>query len=100
MPTGETSSGSQDKPKNKNPESEHEPKGKPGRPSNTQSSNNRIRKDISKETPKGKGKGKANPKPNPKHDTGITNNTDFEFWKGQNLTIIKDQLNKRNYRKH
>ena len=33
--TGETASGSQDKPKN-NPESDHEPKGNQGRPRNTQ----------------------------------------------------------------
>ena len=36
FPTGEPSSGSQDKPKYDKPESEHEPKGKQGRPSNTQ----------------------------------------------------------------
>ena len=78
------------------------------RPSNTQSSNNRVRKDIFKETPKGKAKTKAktnpsptqNPTPNPKHDTDIINSTDFEFWAAQNLTTIKDQLNKRRFRKH
>ena len=34
FPTGETASGSQDKPTDDNPESKHEPKGKQGRPSN------------------------------------------------------------------
>ena len=36
FPTGEKASGSQDKPKSNNPESEHESKGKPGRPRNNQ----------------------------------------------------------------
>ena len=35
MPTGERASGSQDQPKYDNPETEHEPKGPRGRPSNT-----------------------------------------------------------------
>ena len=75
FPTGEPASGNHDKPKYDNPESEHEPKGKPGRPSNTQSSHNKVRKDIFKETPTPTPNAKANPnpnqssKPNPKHDT-------------------------------
>ena len=85
FPTGEKASGSQDKPKNNNPESEHELKGNPGRPRNNQGpkSNNQgpppVRKDIFKETPKAKAKAKANPIPipNPKHDTDVDNNTDF-----------------------
>ena len=36
FPTGEKASGNQDQPTYDNPESEHEPKGKPGRPRNTQ----------------------------------------------------------------
>ena len=36
FPTGEKASGNQDKSKYGNPESTHEPTGKPGRPSNTQ----------------------------------------------------------------
>ena len=36
---GEKTSGSRDQPKYGNPESEHEPKGKPGRPSNAQPTN-------------------------------------------------------------
>ena len=51
------------KPKNGNPESEHEPKGKQCRPPNTQPSHNIVKKDKFKETPKAKAK------PNPKHDT-------------------------------
>ena len=54
FPTGEKASGSQDKPKNNNPESEHERKGKPGRPRNNQGPkpNNQgpppVRKEIEK----------------------------------------------------
>ena len=36
FPTGEPASGSQDQPEYDNPESNHEPKGDPGRPRNTQ----------------------------------------------------------------
>ena len=99
-------SGSQDKPKNNNPESEHEPKGKPGRPSNSQSSHSRVRKDIFKETPKGKGKTTANPiptpnpTPNPKHDTDIINSTGLKFWSAQNLNNKRPNLFKRGFRKH
>ena len=39
-------------------------------------------------------------KPSPRHDTDITHSTDFKFWESQNLTTIKDQLNKRGFRKH
>jgi len=90
FPTGEKASGSQD-----NPESTHEPKGKAGRPSNTQSKA-KVQKDIFKEKPKSQAKAKANPK----HDTEVDNNTDFKYWQGKNLAVIKDQLNKRGYRKH
>ena len=101
FPTGEKAPGSQDKPKNNNPESDHEPKGNPGRQRNTQGpkSNNQgpppARKD-NKEKPK------ANPipTPNPKHDTDVDNNIDFYYWKDQYLAKIKDQLNKRGFRKH
>ena len=92
FPTGEKASGSQD-----NPESTHEPKGKAGRPSNTQSKA-KVQKDIFKEKPKSQAKAKA--KANPKHDTEVDNNTDFKYWQGKNLAVIKDQLNKRGYRKH
>ena len=84
FPTGEKASGSQD-----NPESTHEPKGKAGRPTNTQAKT-KVQKYIFKEKPKAK----------PKHDTEVDNNTDFKYWQGKNLAVIKDQLNKRGYRKH
>ena len=92
FPTGEKASGSQD-----NPESTHEPKGKAGRPTNTQAKA-KVQKDIFKEKPKTQAK--PNPRKNPKHDTEVDNNTDFKYWQGKNLTVIKDQLNKRGYRKH
>ena len=53
FPTGEKASGSQD-----NPESTHEPKGKAGRPTNTQAKT-KNQKDIFKEKPK------TQAKPNP-----------------------------------
>ena len=101
MPTGEKTSGSQD-----NPESTHGSKGKRGRPRNTQGPKPNtqgpppVRKEIFKETPKAKAKANPIPTPKPKHDTDMINNNDFKFWEGQNLTIIKDQLNKLNYSKH
>ena len=92
FPTGEKASGSQD-----NPESTHEPKGKAGRPTNTQAKA-KVQKDIFKEKPKSQAK--PTPRKNPKHDTEVDNNTDFKYWQGKNLAVIKDQLNKRGYRKH
>ena len=82
-PTGETAPGSQDKPKYDNPESEHEPKGKAGRPTNAQGAPP-VRKYIFKEpptpTPKATAKAqqkanqRSNPRPTQKHDTDINNN--------------------------
>ena len=85
------------------PESTHEARGKPGRPPNTQPKPKAqgpptVQKDIFKEKPKTKAKAKA--KANPNHDTEVDNNTDFKYWEAKNLTVIKDQLNKRGYRKH
>ena len=45
-----------------------------------------------------KPKPKAKAKANPKHDTETINNDDPEFWKEQNLGLIKDQLGKRNFK--
>ena len=89
FPTGEPASGSQDQPKHDNPESKHEPKRKPGRPSNTKQTNQGP--PIKTDSPnKPTAKAKANPinpipKPNPKHDTHLTNSNDFKFWKDQDL---------------
>mgnify|MGYP000612939449 CR=1 FL=1 len=55
--------------------------------------------DIGQEE-KTKSQAKPTPRKNPKHDTEVDNNTDFKYWQGKNLTVIKDQLNKRGYRKH
>jgi len=78
-----------------NPESTHEPKGKAGRPTNTQAKTKAqgpppVQKDTFDK--------KSRKKPN--HDTEVDNNTDFKYWEAKNLTVIKDQLNKRGYRKH
>ena len=106
-----------------NPESERPPKGKPGRPPNT--SNPNVRKDYTKNpTPnaksKAKAKAKANPSPTPtptptptpkakakahtrkpKHDTDLINEVDLDYWRNvANLTTMRDQLNKRGFRKH
>ena len=99
MPTGEKASGSQG-----NPESTHESEGKRGRPRNNQGPKPNtqgpppVRKEIFNETPKAKANPIPIPTPKPKHDTDIINNNDFKFWEGQNLTIIRDQLNKMSYR--
>ena len=90
FPTGEKASGSQD-----NPESTHEPKGKAGRPTNTQAKTKAqgpppVQKDTFDK--------KSRKKPN--HDTEVDNNNDFKYWEAKNLTVIKNQLNKRGYRKH
>ena len=55
---------------------------------------------MSKETPTPKAKAKAKARANPNHDTEIIDNTGPEFWKVQNLTALKDQLNKRGFRRH
>ena len=81
------------KPKNENPESEHEPKGKQCRPPNTQPSHNIVKKTNSKKHQK--------QKQNQTQNMTLTiNNNDPEFWKEQNLGIIKDQLGKHNFKKH
>ena len=93
FPTSEETSGSRDQPKYDNPESEHEPNGKPGRPPNTQPSHNILKKDKPKETPKAKAAARVT------YDTETIHNDDPEFWKEQNLGLIKDQLGKRNFKK-
>ena len=122
FPTGEQATGSQERPRytvhpndNVNPESERPPKGRPGRPPNT--SNPNVRKDHTKNptpTPKTKAKAKANPTPTPtpkakakaytrkpKHDTDLINDVDLDYWQNvANLTTMRDQLNKRGFRKY
>ena len=104
FPTGERASGSQERTRytvhpndNANPESERPPKGRPGRPSNSQP------------TPKAKAKSKGpdikvdakNKTRRPKHDTDLINEVDVDFWQNEaNLTTIRDQLNKRGFRKY
>ena len=77
FPTGEKASGSQEKPKNI-PESEHEPKGKPGRPSN-------IKTDCKT-------------KPNPKHDTDKDDNRTRTHWRKTKRGYIMDQLSKHGWK--
>ena len=64
----------------------------------------KVRKEISKETPtataKAKAKAKARAKANPDHDTERIDNPDPEFWKSVTLTALRDQLNKRGFRRH
>ena len=77
LPTGETSSGSEEKPKN-NPESEHEPKGKPGRPSNVRTDNKT--------------------KPNPKHDTDKDDNRTRTHWRKAKRGYIMYKLSKHGWK--
>ena len=48
-----------------------------------------------KETQTPKAKAKARGRANPNHDSDRIDNPDPEFLKAQNLTVLKDQLNKR-----
>ena len=78
MPTGETASGSQDKPKDGNPEPKHEPKGKQGRPSNTQGPH-----------PVRKGN---KTKPKPDHDTETDEHRTRTHWRQAKREYLVDQL--------
>ena len=89
FPTGDQASGSQD-----NPEPEHGPKGKQGRPSNKPPKEKEPPVKTDTNT-----KPKAKAKANPKHDTETVNNDDPEFWKEQNHGLIKYQLGRRNFKK-
>ena len=86
-----------------NPESAHEPKGPSGRPSNIQPTNQGppVKTDAeTKPTAKAKAKAKGRPKANPDRDTKRINNPDPEFWRSVTVTALRDQLNKRGFRKH
>ena len=82
--TGETASGSQDKPKGNNPESEHEPKGKTGRPSNSQG------------PPPVKTDHKTKPKPD--HDTEKDENRTRTHWRKAKRECLVYQLFKHGWR--
>ena len=113
-------------PTGENPEPTHEPKGAAGRPPNTQPAPKAkanptpapkakanptpapkakanptppVKKDHTK-TPTPKAKAKAQPR-RPKHDTDLLNEVDVDYWQNEaNLTTIRDQLNKRGFRKY
>ena len=72
--TGEKASGSQEKPKYDNPDSEHEPKGKPNRPPNVKTYNKT--------------------KPNPKHDTDKDENKTRTHWRKAKRVYIMYKLSK------
>ena len=55
---------------------------------------NKVKKEITKEK-----EPKAKPKAKPKHDTDKIENQEPDFWQTQNLTVLRDQLNKRGFRK-
>lgn len=69
FPTGEQASGSQEKPKYDNPESEHEPKGKVGRPPGN--------------------------KKRPAHDVPYDDNKQEKYWMKQNVQYLRVQAFKR-----
>ena len=83
MPTNqERASGSQDQPKYDNPESQQEPKGKRGRPSNNLS--------VKKE---------GNIKPErPKHDTEKDDNKTKTYWRTATRDYLVDQLSKHGWK--
>ena len=83
-PTGETASGSQDKPKDDNPEPKHEAKGKQGRPSNSQGPPP-VKKDNLK-------------KGNPKHDTEKDMNRTRTHWRKASRQYLVDQLSKHGWK--
>ena len=82
-PTGEQASGSQEQPKYDNPESNHEAKGKPGRPPT-----------VKKE---GKTKQQTKKEP-PKHDTELDESRSKSHWKSQTRGYLVDQLSKRGWK--
>jgi colicin import membrane protein len=96
--TGERASGSQD-----NPEYTHEPKGKAGRPKNTQAN----AKDKTKAKSKGpdikvdtKTKPEQPPPKNnkPNHDTDRDVNIKPSYWRSKGIGYMRDQLTKRGFR--
>ena len=86
FPTGETASGSQDKPTDDNPESKHEPKGKQGRPSKSQG------------PPPVNTDHKTKPKPKPDHDTEKDENRTRTHWRKAKRVYLVDQLSKHGWR--
>ena len=78
FPTGEQASGSQEQPKYDNPEDNHEPKGKRGRPKNVKTD------------------GKT--KQQTKHDTELDESRSKSHWKSQNIGYLVDQLSKRGWK--
>uniref|UniRef100_UPI00404B1636 hypothetical protein n=1 Tax=Flavobacterium sp. TaxID=239 RepID=UPI00404B1636 len=105
FPTSERATGSQDRTRynvhpndNVNPESTHEPKGPPGRPSNTQpkpkakSKGPNIKKDAKNKQEQ------PPPNNNPAHDTEKDENKKPSYWNKKGLGYLKDQLNKRGFR--
>ena len=98
FPTGEKASGSQD-----NPESTHEPKGKAGRPTNTQAKAKAKAKakskgpDIKVDT---KTKPEQPPPKNnkPNHDTDRDVSINKQYWRGKGIGYLRDQLTKRGFR--
>ena len=88
---GEKTNGSRDQPKYGNPESEHEPKGKPGRPSHTQP--------INQVPPvKKKTTAKQDKQEHPKHDTDWDHSKSKANWNKKPEQYVVDQLYKRNWK--
>ena len=91
FPTGERASGSQD-----NPEYTHEPKGKAGRPKNTQANTQANAKAKSK-GPDIKVDTKTKPE-QPNHDTDRDVSRNKQYWRLQGIGYMRDQLTKRGFR--
>ena len=89
FPTGERASGSQD-----NPEYTHEPKGKPGRPANTQA---KAKAKAKSKGPDIKVDTKTKPE-QPNHDTDRDVSRNKQYWRLQGIGYMRDQLTKRGFR--
>ena len=93
-----------------NPESTHEPKGPPGRPSNTQPKAKAHPKTQPQPQAKAKAKSRGPnikkdsesrqepPPPNPAHDTEKDENQKPAYWNKKVLGYLRDQLTKRGFR--
>ena len=75
-----------------NPETANEPKGKPGRPKNTQEPAQQPSSSSSSSKPP---ETEPERRENPKHATDVDNNNNKSYWKSKGVPYIIDQLSKR-----
>ena len=87
-------SGSRDQPKYGNPESEHGPKGKPGRPSNTQPTNQvpPVKQRTNLNTPNMEAPNIKEKQEHPKHDADWDHSKSKAHWDKKPKQYVVDQL--------